>query len=236
MALTNNTGDLCVETVGPEPAEIFRFPTFQEEIANSITHGIGLALSIAGLVFLVLYSSEYGTVWHVVGCSIYGGSLVALYGVSTLYHGLPHEPSKEILRVVDHVCIYLLIAGSYTPFTLTVLRVPWGWTLLGIVWALAIWGIVSKIVYADMIGAGSALPYLAMGWLGIIAAKPIADVLPLGGILWLVAGGLLYTIGVVFYTRDDRPFFHAVWHVFVLAASVCHYIAVMFYVVPSAVS
>lgn len=233
--MSNDTGELCVEPVSHEPVDIFRFPAFQEEIANSITHGIGFGLSIAGLVFLVLLSNQYGTPWHIVGCSIYGGTLVALYAVSTLYHGLPHEPSKEVLRVVDHVCIYLLIAGTYTPFMLTLLRGPWGWTLLAIVWGLAIWGIVAKIANAGSIGANSAYPYLAMGWLGIIAAKPIVEVLPVSGILWLLAGGVLYSVGVIFYIRDDRPFFHAVWHVFVLAASGCHYVAVMFYVVPMTV-
>lgn len=198
----------------------------EDEIANAITHGIGLALSIAGLCVLVTLAAVHGTAWHVVGCSIFGGSLVALYLASTLYHSCPQPAVKEVLRIVDHVCIFLLIAGTYTPFTLTTLRGAWGWFLLVAVWTCAIGGIAYKIVRARQSLPQSALPYIALGWIALVAAKPILENVPLASLALLLAGGLSYTIGTVFYNLDHRRFYHAIWHLFVLAGSAFHFWAV----------
>ena len=207
----------------------------EEEIANGVTHGLGLLLSIAGLYALVVLTSAYGNAWHVVGCTIYGSSLVALYAVSTLYHSLPNPRWKVILRRIDHIAMFLLIAGTYTPFTLVNLRGPFGWTLFGLVWGLAVVGIVFKLVYGHRLEWLSLALYLTMGWICLIAAKPIIAVIPTAGLLWLLAGGLCYTAGTVFYAYDHAVrFFHTVWHLFVLAGSALHFGAVFYYVVPLA--
>lgn len=206
---------------------------FTEELANSLTHGIGLALSLAGLAMLVILASLKGTAWHIVSCSVYGSTLVLLYAASTLYHSLRAPRVKQILRVVDHAAIYLLIAGTYTPFTLVNLRGSWGWTLFGVVWGLALLGIVSKVFFADRFRIVSTAVYLIMGWLVVIALKPLLALVPSGGILWLLAGGLAYTFGVVFYVWPRVPYGHAIWHLFVLAGSFCHYLAVLLYVIPT---
>jgi hemolysin III len=203
-----------------------------EEIINSITHGIGLALSLAGLSVLVVFASLYGNAWHIVSSSIFGASLVLLYTFSTLYHSFQLPRIKHIFKILDHSSIYLLIAGTYTPFTLVNLRGAWGWTLFGLIWGLAIFGILFSIIFINRFKIVSTFIYLFMGWLVIIAIKPLLSNVPGGGIAWLVAGGLFYTIGVIFYALKKLPFSHAVWHVFVLGGSVCHFFAVMFYVVP----
>lgn len=208
-------------------------PSLIEEILNSITGGIGLLLSVAGLSVLVVFASLYGTVWHVVSCSIYGATLVLLYGATTLYHSIPHPTAKKVLRVVDHVSIYLLIAGTYTPFALVALRGSWGWTLFGLAWGLCFFGILFKVVFAARYDFLSTVLYVAMGWLVLIAIKPVMAALPSEGLVMLLIGGLAYTFGVAFYLLDRRvPYFHAVWHLFVLAGSVLHWFAVMYTVVP----
>jgi hemolysin III len=204
-----------------------------EELANSLTHGVGLALSLAGFCSLLAVCLERGTRWHVVACAVYGGSLVLLYGVSTLYHAARAARPKKILRVLDHVCIYLLIAGTYTPFALILLHGAWGWTLLVLVWCFALAGTAEKVLTSHEITA-RPWPYVATGWVAIIAAKPIWEAMSLGLFLWLISGGLFYMLGILFFARDDKRFFHALWHVFVLAGSFCHYWAVMLYVVPPA--
>ena len=204
----------------------------EDEIANGVTHGIGLGLSIAGLVGLIVLTSLHGSIWHIVGCTVYGASLVVLYTASTLYHAVQHIRAKQILRLVDHIAIYLLIAGTYTPFTLVNLRGPWGWTLFGIVWGLAALGAVFKLVYGHGLPWLSLTLYLAMGWVAVIAARPLFDAVPTGCLLWLLGGGLAYTVGTVFYAWDSIRYFHAVWHLFVLAGSALHYCAVIYYVVP----
>jgi len=207
----------------------------QEELANSITHGLGLLLSAAGFVALVVVAGLHGTIWHVIGCSVYGLSLVVLYSASTLYHTTRSARAKRILRLVDHAAIYLLIAGTYTPFTLICLSGPWGWTLFSIVWSLAVLGIAFKIVYGHRHEHLSLGIYLAMGWMCLIAARPIVAAVPTGGLILLVAGGLAYTAGTIFYAKDDSvKYFHAVWHLFVLLGSVLHFCAVFFYVLPAA--
>ncbi|WP_420628857.1 PAQR family membrane homeostasis protein TrhA [Candidatus Leptofilum sp.] len=207
--------------------------TVGEEIANSITHGIGAALSIAGLTLLVSLAAIYGDVWRVVSFSIYGSSLVLLYLCSTLYHSIQHPKAKRILRIFDHSAIYLLIAGSYTPFTLVSMRGPWGWTLFGVVWGLALLGIAFKTVFIGKYEKWATAAYVLMGWLVVIAFKQMLVTVPPGGIVWLVVGGVVYTLGVLFYAWEKLPYNHAIWHLFVLGGSICHFFAVLFHVLPA---
>jgi hemolysin III len=203
-----------------------------EELANGITHGIGLALSVVGLVVLVALSIIRGDAWHIAGCTTFGVTLVLLYTASTLYHSFHAPRLNRILKVLDHTAIYLLIAGTYTPFTLVNLRGPWGWVLFALVWSFCLFGIVWKMLHAERFQIVSTLLYVAMGWLVLIAVKPVLAAVPLSGVVWLLAGGLFYTVGVVFYALKRVPYNHAIWHVFVMAGSICHYFAVMFYVLP----
>ncbi len=205
----------------------------REELANSLTHGVGLALSVAGGAALVVLSVLRGSPWRIVACSIYAFTLVVLYAASTLYHAARPPRLKRVLRVLDHSSIYLLIAGTYTPFTLVSLRGHWGWTLFGLVWGLAVLGILFKAFFINYLKAASVVLYLAMGWLAVIAFKPLVALVPSHGVLWLLGGGILYTTGVVFYGWRKLPYSHAIWHGFVLAGSACHYFAVLFYVVPA---
>ena len=199
----------------------------REEIANSITHGVGLTLSVAGLALLVVFASLYGTAWHIVGSSIYGATLVVLFAASTLYHSARTPKLKHVFKIVDHSCIFLLIAGTYTPYTITYLRGGWGWTLFGVVWGFAVLGIVVKALFVNKFRIVAPIVYVAMGWLVVIAIKPMIQVVPHENIAWLLAGGLAYTAGVIFYATDRIPYSHTVWHMFVLAGSFCHFHAVM---------
>ena len=202
----------------------------REEVANFISHGLGLLLAIGGLPILVAAAVRDGNAATIVGASIFGSTMVLLYLTSTLYHVLPAGRPKQILQVLDHGAIYLLIAGTYTPFTLGALRGPWGWLLFGLVWGLAIIGIVVKAIGGARYGTFSTSVYLAMGWLALIAIKPLWLNVPGWGIFWLVSGGLCYTIGIVFFVVDERiRFTHFVWHLFVLAGTACHFIAVLKY-------
>lgn len=203
-----------------------------EELANSITHGIGLALSVVGLVALVALSIVRGDAWHIAGCTTFGVTLVLLYAASTMYHTFHAPRLKRILKVFDHTAIFLLIAGTYTPFTLVNLRGFWGWILFVLVWSLCIFGIVWKSFHAERFPIVSVLLYIAMGWIVLIAVKPLLAAVPLSGIAWLLAGGLFYMVGVLFYAVKRVPYNHAIWHVFVMGGSICHYFAVMFYVLP----
>lgn len=200
-----------------------------DEIANSITHGLGLILSLIGLPVLIITSLDRGDVINVIGASVFGGTLVALYLASTLYHSIPAPRAKRVLRILDHVAIFLLIAGTYTPFTLGVLRGVWGWTLFGIVWTLAAIGILFKVVLGTRFPKASTIFYLAMGWLIVVAARPLMLSMPSAGLWLLAAGGLAYTCGVVFFVLDHRRYMHAVWHLFVMAGSACHFVAVLRY-------
>jgi hemolysin III len=206
--------------------------TPREEIANAISHGIGALLSIAALVLLIVYSVKYGDVWHVVSFSIFGSTLVLLYVFSTLLHSIQHRIVKNVFEILDHAAIYLLIAGSYTPFLLVTIRGALGWTIFGIVWGFAILGIILKIFFVKRFIILSTICYILMGWLMIIAIKPLYLNLPFNGIVWLVVGGLLYTFGTIFYVWRRVPYHHAIWHTFVLAGSTAHFIAVLFYVLP----
>lgn len=203
-----------------------------EEIANSVTHGVGLVLSLAGFAALVALAFARGSRWHIIGCLVYGASLVTLYAASTLYHSFQHPQLKRIFLAVDQVAIYLLIAGTYTPFMLVNLRGFWGWLLLTLVWTLAVCGIVCRIVLAERSKRLTVALYLAVAWLAIIAVKPIFATVPLGGLAWIGAGGLAYMTGLIFFAWDRLPFNHTIWHLFVIAGSGCHYFAVMFYVLP----
>lgn len=210
-----------------------KFYSLHEEIANSIIHGIGAGLSIAGLTILVVLGALYGNVWHIVSFSIYGSALILLYLASTLYHSFQKPKIKLVFRILDHTAIFVLIAGTYTPFMLVNLRGSWGWSLLGIIWGLAIMGIIFKLFFTERFERLSLLIYLLMGWLCLIAARQMLVEIPTGGLLWLISGGLLYTLGVLFYRWKNLPYSHAIWHLFVLGGSICHYFSILFYVLPS---
>lgn len=206
--------------------------SFMEELLNSLTHGAGVLLSIAALVLLIIFSSIYGEARHVVSCTIFGVTLILLYTSSTLYHSFTKPSVKRLFKIFDHVCIYLLIAGTYTPFLLIALPGRLGWSLFGVIWFLAISGVIFKSIFISRFKILSTIAYVFMGWIIIFAIKPLMDSLPAGGIVWLVAGGLSYTLGVVFYAWKKLPFNHAIWHLFVLGGSICHFFAVIFYVLP----
>jgi hemolysin III len=208
--------------------------TFGEEIAHAVTHGVGLLLSIAGLAVLVVAASVRGDAWHVAGCAVFGVTLVLLYAASTLYHSIHHQRAKRVLRKLDWSAIFLLIAGSYTPFTLVSLRGGWGWTLLALVWGLAVLGIVLQVTFPVRVRRLSVAIYLAMGWLVLIAIEPLVRSLHSEGLVLLVLGGLAYTLGLAFYAWRRLPYNHAIWHLFVLAGSACHFSCVLGYVIPPA--
>src|SRR6478752_6941081 len=203
-----------------------------EETASQLTHAVGAVLGMAGLVLLVVFARRHGDAWHVVSSAIFGAMLVLLYVVSTLYHSFQGERTRQVLQKFDHAAIFLLIAGTYTPFVLVTLRGPWGWSLFGVVWGLAILGVVLKFWFAGRFRLTSTVIYVVMGWLVLIAFKPLLAALPAGGMKLLVAGGLCYTGGAVFYLWKQLPYHHAIWHLFVLGGSACHWAAVFFYVLP----
>jgi hemolysin III len=206
--------------------------SYGEEVANSVTHGIGLLLSIAGFAVLVAYASLFGNVWHLVSSVIFGTTLILLYTASTLYHSIQAPRAKSLMRVLDHSAIFLLIAGTYTPFTLVSLRGPWGWTLFSIVWGLAAIGILFQTALLQRWVVASLLLYVGMGWVVVAAIKPMLAAVAPGGMLLLLLGGLAYTSGIGFYVRRKMLYHHAIWHGFVLAGSALHFFAVLFYVLP----
>lgn len=203
---------------------------YRGERLNSISHLVGGSLALAGLVVLVVFAGLTGDPWKIVSAAIYGTTLVALYTFSTLYHSLRGR-SKRVFRTLDHSAIYVLIAGTYTPFTLVTLRGPWGWSLFGIVWGLAALGVAQEVLFAKGARVISVILYLLMGWLVLVAVRPIAHALPGAGLAWLTAGGLFYTGGVIFYAFDEKiPHGHGIWHFFVMAGSISHYLAILLYV------
>ncbi len=206
--------------------------TTGEEIANSVTHGIGIGLSIAALVILVVFASLKGDAWRVVSFSIYGTTLVLLYSASTFYHAFRNPQVKHLFHIFDHAAIYLLIAGTYTPFSLVNLRGPWGWTMFGIIWGLTFVGIFLKTFFVGRFRVVSTLVYVLMGWMVVIAIKPMIQNVPPGGLIWMVTGGLSYTLGVIFYSWRSLKYHHAVWHLFVLGGSICHFFSILLYVLP----
>jgi hemolysin III len=203
-----------------------------EEIFNSVTHGIGALVSIAGLVILIIFSKMYGNLSHIISCTIFGISLVLLYTASTLYHSLRKQNLKHVFKILDHSCIYILIAGTYTPFLLVTLRGVVGWSIFALVWSLTVIGVIFKVFFVHRFKIISTIAYILMGWIIILAIKPLLQVLPGGGIALLVCGGLAYTLGTIFYAWEKLPFNHAIWHLFVLTGSAFHFCAVIFYVIP----
>ena len=210
---------------------IFR-TKMKDDVLNIITHGLGAALSIAALVLLIVKAAMYGTVWHVVSFTIFGVSLIIMYSASTVYHSVRGVRPKYFTNILDHSAIYILIAGTYTPFALTALRGPWGWSLFGVIWALAIGGVIYKLFFINRYRLLSTIGYLLMGWIVIIAINPLLESVPEGGLLFLGLGGLSYCFGVIFYLWRKLPFSHAIWHLFVLGGSIMHFFAVYLYLVP----
>lgn len=206
-----------------------RSQTLGEEIANSVSHGIGLVASLVAAPFLVGAMLRRGDAVLIIATGIFAVTVVLLYLSSTLYHAVPESRTKRVLQVIDHSAIYLLIAGTYTPFAVGVLRGPWGWTLLAVVWLLAAIGIAIKATKGIVWPRLSTALYLAMGWLAIVAARPFLREVPLAGLLWITAGGLAYTAGVAFFAADRLRYGHFVWHLFVLAGTTCHYVAILQY-------
>lgn len=204
----------------------------REEIANAITHGIGALLSLAGLVLLIVFSSMKGTAWHVVSFTIYGVSMLLLYLCSTLVHSFKEGKIKDLFEFLDHSSIYIYIAGTYTPFMLVAIRGPLGWSLFGIVWGIALLGVVFKAYFVKRFLFMSTFFYLIMGWLIVIAWGPLTAAVPEPGIVLLVAGGILYTLGTVFYVWRAFPYHHAIWHLFVLGGSITHFFAILMYLLP----
>jgi len=207
-----------------------------QEVSHAVTHGLGAALGIAALVLMIVRAAhlDSGVAWNVVGASLFGATIILLYLTSTLYHALFHEKAKVIFEIFDHQAIYLLIAGSYTPFALVTLREhkPWiGWTVFGVIWGLAVLGIVFKVFTAGKLRLLSTLLYVGMGWVVIFTIKPLLASLPAAGIAWLAAGGFFYTAGTAFYLWRKLRASHTIWHLFVLTGTICHFFCVFFHVI-----
>ena len=213
------------------PALADRPQSLAEEVANSVSHGLGFLLALVGAPFLIVAATQRGTLSDVIAVSVFAGAMALLYLSSAIYHALPQGRAKHVFHVLDHSAIYLLIAGTYTPFTLGVLQGGWGWTLFGLVWGLAAVGVTIKLVAGIRWHAISTAVYVGMGWLIVIAAKPLWESLPLAGLAWLLAGGIAYTTGVYFYAHKSMRFGHFVWHLFVVAGTACHFVAVWKYAI-----
>jgi hemolysin III len=212
-------------------AEIKLYSPLEERI-NILSHAAGLLLSMVAIVLLVTRASNYGNTWHIMSVAIFGASLISLYAASTTYHSATRAQLRARLRIIDHATIYLLIAGTYTPFTLITLNGAVGWTLFAVSWGMAISGVTLKLFFTGRFNLVSTLMYVFMGWIIIFAVKPLIANLPTAGLYWLVAGGLSYTIGAIIYSIKKVPLNHAIFHLFVLGGSICHFVAVYFYVLP----
>ena len=199
---------------------------FRDELASALTHGLGAVAALAGGAVLITLAAIYGNGWQLGTAIVYSITLLLLYVASTLYHAIPHAGAKARLQVFDHCAIYLLVGGTYAPITLIGLRGPWGWGLFIAIWALAVAGVAFKLFFTGRFKLLSTGIYIAMGWLVVVALKPMLHALDAFTLGWLLAGGLFYTLGTYFYQRDSVRYFHAVWHLFVLAGSVCHFVAV----------
>lgn len=208
----------------------------REELVNAITHGLGVVASLGGGAVLITLAAVFGDVWQIVSASVFCATLLLLYSTSTLYHAVRHEIVKARLQVFDHCAIFLLIAGTYTPFTLVGLRGGWGWSLFGVVWGLALAGIIFKLFCTGRLRVLSTVMYIGMGWLAVIAIGPMVRELPTAALVWLLAGGIAYTAGTIFYHNRRIPYSHAIWHLFVLGGSTCHFVAVVTQIVPSPVA
>ncbi|MFP4460746.1 MAG: PAQR family membrane homeostasis protein TrhA [Thermotogota bacterium] len=210
--------------------KIYKFSK-REELFNSITHGSGVVFGLVALVLITVFAAKTADPWKIISGIIYGVSLVALFLASTLYHSFREGKTKDVFEIMDHSAIFILIAGTYTPFTLVNLRGPVGWTIFGIVWTLTLAGIVFKVFFVNKFVVFSTLIYIFMGWLIVFAIGPLSETLSSGGLFWLVLGGVLYTTGTPFYIIDKIPFNHGIWHLFVLAGSICHFVTVFFDVI-----
>lgn len=209
-----------------------RSQSLGEEIANAVTHAIGMLLAVAALPILTVAAVQQGSAIGVVGVSIFGATLFLLYFASTIFHALPQGPAKRVFGILDHCAIYLLIAGTYTPIVLVALGGSWGWSMFGVIWGMAVGGIIFKAIFRLKYPMLSNLLYLVMGWTILIAIRPLIDAVPAAGLAWIVAGGLAYSLGLLFYVFDSRwRYAHFIWHLFVLAGSLCHFFAVLFYIV-----
>ena len=204
-----------------------------EELANRLTHAFGALAGLIGAIILITLAAQQHDSYRIVSACIYGGSMVTFYCLSTVYHSVRKPYVRYIFRILDHASIYLMIAGSYTPFALVTLRGPWGWSLFGTVWGLGIVGAVMKIFTTHRLRYIGPILYIALGWIVVIALKPLFAALPAGGLFLLFVGGIAYTVGVIFYLWDRLPYNHAIWHLFVLAGSVCHFCSIFYYVIPS---
>lgn len=204
--------------------------TVGEEIANTLTHGVGLAMSLAAMGILIWKAATTGGFWHVMSVAVFGATLVLMYLASTLYHGVKNPEIKRFLRIIDHQAIYLLIAGTYTPFTLVTLRGDWGWLIFAGVWGIGLTGVLLKLRKKNRSRDAGMVLYLVMGWMIVFAIKPLLDQLPAEGVGWLLAGGVTYMAGILFYREHEQKFAHSIWHLFVMGGSFCHVWAVMFYV------
>ena len=214
--------------------DVLGWYTRKEEVANSLSHAIAVPPAILGLVLLLMAAVDSGDLMQIISSAIFGSALILTFLISATYHGLKSKKPKIVFRVLDHLSIYLLIAGSYTPFTLVSLRGPWGWSIFGVVWGLALFGIVTQLWRLRTGGgSGAVWLYVLMGWTMVVGMKPLIDAVPKGGITLLVLGGLLYTGGIVFYRWRSLKYHHAYWHLFVLAGSICHFFAVYLYVTPA---
>lgn len=206
--------------------------TIAEEVTNAVTHGLGALLALAGGSILVVMSSLQGDPWRIVSFSIYGATLFILYLASTLYHALHNPRAKAFFHIMDHISIFLLIAGSYTPITLVAMRGAWGWTIFGLVWSVALAGIILKIFFTGKHPVISGTLYVSMGWLILIAIKPLIKSMPTPGVILMGTGGLFYTAGIIFYGMQKMRYHHAVWHIFVMAGSATQYLGLLLYVLP----
>jgi len=204
----------------------------EEELANRLTHSFAAAISLVGVVFLLTAASRTGDPYRIVSSAIFCGSLTIFYVISTLYHTIRSPKTRYVFRVLDHVGIYLVIAGTYTPFTLVSLRESSGWVLFGVIWGLAIAGAIFKSFMTHRLVFLAPVFYIALGWLIVVDLEGLLTLVPIKGVLWLVAGGIFYTVGIIFYAIDRIPYNHAIWHVFVIAGSLCHYLSILWYVVP----
>lgn len=208
----------------------------EEEIANSVTHGIGAVLSIAALVVMIVFASINKNAWQIVSVSIYGATLIILYTMSTLYHAITNEKAKKVLQIFDHSSVYLLIAGTYTPFSLVILRQNsyMGWLVFGIIWTMAIFGITIYAIFPRRFKIFNIASYVVMGWVIVFAFPELIQTMTnlnaINGIYWLFAGGICYTAGIIFYAMKKIKYFHSIWHIFVLLGSICHFISVLFYI------
>lgn len=218
--------------MGQRPIPATGFYSFKEELLNSLTHGVGTVLAAVGLVVLVILAALYGDGWRLLSFTIYGGCLVFLYLASTLYHSARRPRLKQFYRLLDHSAVYLLIAGTYTPFLMVKLRGPVGWTMLAVVWGLALLGIAFKVGFIGRYEKWATIGYLLMGWMCLLAFRQMMDALPVWGIFGIMLGGIFYTVGVIFYTGERIPYNHAIWHLFVMGGSAAHFFTILLFVLP----